>query len=52
MVDIGFADPTRARRLNSRLRRLLLRARPDPREVGILRGILSAAQGRKSMRRD
>ena len=33
-----------------RLRRLFHRAAPDEREVNILRGILSSAQGGKSMR--
>ena len=39
-------------KLMRRLRRLFHRAGPDPEEVNILRGILSAAQGRKSMRRE
>jgi tRNA (cytidine32/uridine32-2'-O)-methyltransferase len=34
-----------------RLRRLFFRAEPDGDDIRILRGILSAAQGRKSMRR-
>ncbi|MEJ2528878.1 MAG: tRNA (cytosine(32)/uridine(32)-2'-O)-methyltransferase TrmJ, partial [Gammaproteobacteria bacterium] len=50
MVDIGFSDPRQSDRLQRRLRRLFLRARPDQDEINILRGILSAAQGRKSMR--
>lgn len=49
--DIGFTDPRHSDRLMRRLRRLFLRAEPDPYDVNILRGILSAAQGRKSMRR-
>jgi len=50
--EIGFTDERRAEKLLRRLRRLFHRAEPDSEEVNILRGILSAAQGRKSMRRD
>ena len=50
--DIGFTDARRSDKLMRRLRRLFHRASPDTEEVNILRGILSAAQGRKSMRRD
>ena len=50
--DIGFTDDRRSDKLMRRLRRLFHRALPDSEEVNILRGILSAAQGRKSMRRD
>jgi tRNA (cytidine32/uridine32-2'-O)-methyltransferase len=50
--DIGFTDERRAQKLMRRLRRLFHRAGPDAEEVNILRGILSAAQGRKSMRRE
>jgi tRNA (cytidine32/uridine32-2'-O)-methyltransferase len=50
--EIGFTDERRAEKLLRRLRRLFHRAKPDSEEVNILRGILSAAQGRKSMRRD
>ncbi len=49
--DIGFTDPQRSVKLMRRLRRLFHRAELDPKDVNILRGILSAAQGRKSMRR-
>lgn len=49
--DIGFTDERRSAKLLRRLRRLFNRATPDVDEVNILRGILSAAQGRKSMRR-
>jgi tRNA (cytidine32/uridine32-2'-O)-methyltransferase len=52
LADLGFADPAQSEKLLRRLRRLFDRARPDPVELNILRGILSAAQGRKSMRRD
>ena len=50
--DIGFTDERRSQKLMRRLRRLFHRAEPDAEEVNILRGILSAAQGRKSMRRE
>lgn len=50
--DIGFIDAGRSEKLLRRLRRLFHRASPASDEVNILRGILSAAQGRKSMRRD
>jgi tRNA (cytidine32/uridine32-2'-O)-methyltransferase len=48
---IGFRDPDQSTRLLMRLRRLFNRARPDRVELNILRGILSAAQGRKSPER-
>lgn len=47
LVAIGFADPQQSTTLRRRLRRLFNRARPDRTEVNILRGILSAAAGRK-----
>lgn len=52
MEDTGFSNPQQSEKLQRRLRRLFFRARPDQEELNILRGILSAAQGRKSMRRD
>jgi tRNA (cytidine32/uridine32-2'-O)-methyltransferase len=51
LEDLGFSDPKQSKKLLRRLRRLFNRARPDWDELNILRGILSAAQGRKSMRR-
>ena len=51
MEDIGFSDPRQSEKLQRRLRRLFYRAQLDNEEINILRGILSAAQGRKSMRR-
>ncbi len=48
--DFGFLQPGREGRIMHRLRRLFHRAAPDEREVNILRGILSSAQGGKSMR--
>jgi len=51
LVDIGFADPDQSKKLGRRLRRLFNRARPNPTEINILRGILSAAQGKKNAAR-
>ena len=42
LADIQFLDPDNPRHLMRRLRRLILRARPDRNEVNILRGILTA----------
>ena len=50
--DIGFLDPRKSDKLMRRLKRLFHRAEPDQDEIKILRGILSAAQGRKSARRE
>jgi tRNA (cytidine32/uridine32-2'-O)-methyltransferase len=47
LVAIGFADPEQSNKLLRRLRRLFNRARPTRTELNILRGMLSAAQGRK-----
>jgi tRNA (cytidine32/uridine32-2'-O)-methyltransferase len=47
LAELGFRDPDQSTRLLMRLRRLFNRARPDRVELNILRGILSAAQGRK-----
>lgn len=51
MVDTGFCAPAQSRKLRQRLRRLFNRARPDRVEINILRGILSAAQGKKTPER-
>jgi TrmH family RNA methyltransferase len=51
LQELGFADPRQSEKLFRRLRSFFHRARPDREELNILRGILSAAQGRKSMRR-
>ncbi len=48
LTHLGFSDPEQSGTLMKRLRRLFNRARLDRIEVNILRGILSAAQGRKS----
>ncbi len=42
LIDLGFLNPARPRRLMPRLRRLFGRARLEQEEVNILRGILSA----------
>lgn len=47
LVQIGFLDPDNPRQLMRRLRRLFNRAELELTEVNILRGILTAAQGRK-----
>lgn len=44
LIDIDFLDPDKPRKLMRRLRRLYNRAALEPKEVNILRGILSAAQ--------
>jgi len=44
LVELDFLDPDKPKLLMRRLRRLFNRARPDPSEVQILRGILTAAQ--------
>ena len=49
--DIGFSDPRKSDKMLRRLRRLFMRAAPEDEELNLLRGILSAAQGRKSMRK-
>ncbi|HYW04543.1 MAG TPA: RNA methyltransferase [Gammaproteobacteria bacterium] len=48
LVETGFLDPQRPGQVMRRLRRLFGRARPTGREVQILRGFLSAAQGARS----
>lgn len=51
LADIGFANTGNTDKLMRRLRRLFHRAEPDKDDIKILRGVLSAAQGRKSPRR-
>jgi len=51
LVDIEFMDDRESDKLMRRLQRFFFRAKPEEDEMNILRGILSAAQGRKSMRR-
>lgn len=47
LLEVGFLDPANPRHLMRRLRRLFNRARPDDNEINILRGILTAIQGRR-----
>ncbi|GAA3910606.1 tRNA (cytosine(32)/uridine(32)-2'-O)-methyltransferase TrmJ [Halomonas cibimaris] len=42
LTAVGFHDPDKPRQLMARLRRLYLRARLEPLEINILRGILTA----------
>lgn len=51
LIELDFLDFARPRRLMLRLRRLFNRAMPDRNELGILRGILAAAQ-QAARRRD
>jgi tRNA/rRNA methyltransferase len=46
LVETQFLDPAQPGRLMQRLRRLFARARLEKEEVNILRGILSAVQGK------
>lgn len=52
LKEIDFVDPSHSKKLMLRLRQLFNRAQPDRVEINILRGILSAAQGRKRLRRE
>ncbi|HEY7379335.1 MAG TPA: RNA methyltransferase [Steroidobacteraceae bacterium] len=48
MTEVGFADRTQAgTHLMSRIRRVLMRAELDQNEVNILRGLLTAIQGKR-----
>jgi len=47
LVELEFLDANHPRKLMRRLRRFFNRSRPDQTEINILRGVLSAAQGRK-----
>lgn len=47
LTEIGFLKPPSCQKLVRRLRRLYNRAKLDATDVNILRGVLSAAQGRK-----
>jgi len=46
LVQVEFLDPEQPKQLMRRLKRLFARARPDVREINILRGILTAVQRR------
>jgi tRNA/rRNA methyltransferase len=50
LVALGYLDPAQPKRLMSRLRRLLARARPSDAEVDILRGIAAAIIERRDER--
>lgn len=52
LLDLEFMNPNNPAKLMRQLRRLYNKARPTSVEINILRGILSASQGRKSMRRN
>ena len=52
LTELQFLDPNQPRKLMRRLRRLFNRAEPDKTEMNILRGILSAAQGKKLHKAD
>jgi len=47
LTSIGFLKPPSCQKLMRRLRRIYNRARLDETDVNILRGVLSAAEGRK-----
>jgi len=47
LVEVEFLKLSAPRKLMTRLRRLFMRARPDVNEMNILRGILTAVQGKK-----
>ncbi len=47
LTDIGFLKPPSCQKLVRRLRRLYNRAQLDETDVNILRGVLSASQGKK-----
>jgi TrmH family RNA methyltransferase len=51
LVEVEYLDPNNPRLLMRRLRRLFGRINPTQSEVNILRGMLSAFQGRKFIRR-
>jgi len=52
LQDIGFIHSEQDGKMMQKLRRFFHRACPDEKEINILRGMLSAAQGAKSMRSD
>jgi tRNA (cytidine32/uridine32-2'-O)-methyltransferase len=51
LLEIGFLAPGRGGSIMRRLRRLFSRTQLETREIDILRGMLSAAQGKKGARR-
>ena len=44
LLEIGFFEADAPKKLMARVRRLFMRARPDERELRMLRGILASAQ--------
>ena len=44
MIEVGFYNPEKPRRLIRRIKRLFNRAQPDQKEVNMLRGFLSGVQ--------
>jgi tRNA (cytidine32/uridine32-2'-O)-methyltransferase len=52
LTDIGFLDPQAPKQLMRRIRRLFNRIGLERNEVNILRGIMTAAQGKKRIRSD
>lgn len=52
LTDIGFLDPQAPKQLMRRIRRMFNRVGLERNEVNILRGILTAAQGKKRIRGD
>ena len=52
LCEIEFVHPDRSRSIMRRLRRLFNRTRLEKKEIDILRGVLSAAQGRKNRDRE
>lgn len=52
LTEIGFLDPQAPKQLMRRIRRLFNRVGLERNELNILRGILTAAQGKKRIRAD
>jgi tRNA C32,U32 (ribose-2'-O)-methylase TrmJ len=50
LTEIGFLDPQAPKKLMRRIRRMFNRIALERNEVNILRGILTAAQGKKRVR--
>lgn len=51
LSELGFIHPDKSRSIMRRLRRLFNRVRLEKKEIDILRGVLSAIQGRKLARK-
>ena len=52
LCELNFVHPDRSRSIMRRLRRLFNRTRLEKKEIDILRGVLSAAQGKKNRARE